>query len=49
MLVVSNKDYGNQRQGDDKVPLEINTPFYYGGVPRGMNITHLEVKTILFT
>lgn len=48
MLVVSNKDYGNQRQGDEKVPLEINTPFYYGGVPRDINLTHLECHGVGF-
>ena len=42
-MLVSNKDYSNARVGDEKTDLVINSPFFYGGVPPGINMSALEV------
>lgn len=42
-MLVSNKDYSNNRVGAEKPSLVINSPFYYGGVPEGINMSPLEV------
>ena len=43
-LLVSNKDYSKNRQGDGIASLVINSPFYYGGVPQDINMSALEVS-----
>ena len=45
-LLVSNKDYSKNRQGDGIASLVINSPFYYGGVPQDINMSALEVYRI---
>ena len=45
MLVSENNDYGRNRAGDLKPALIINSPYYYGGVPRGTNVSVFEVQS----
>ena len=45
MLVTENNDYANQRAGELKPAMIINSPYYYGGVPRGTNVSVLEVNS----
>ena len=47
MLVPENKDYRKDGNGGGSRPLDINSPIYYGGVPKGINITFLEVKIVV--
>ena len=46
MLVPENKDYRKDGNGGGSLPLDINSPIYYGGVPTGINTTFLEVKIV---
>jgi len=46
--LVSNKDYSNNRVGEEKPSLVINSPFYYGGVPEGINMSPLETNGLGF-
>lgn len=45
MLVQQNNDYARQRAGELKPAMVINSPYYYGGVPPGTNVSVLEVKS----
>lgn len=45
MLVSQNNDYARQRAGELKPAMIINSPYYYGGVPRGTNVSVFEVKS----
>ena len=45
MLVSENNDYGRNRAGNLKPALIINSPYYYGGVPRGTNVSVFEVQS----
>jgi len=45
MVVIENNDYANKRAGDLKPAMIINSPYYYGGVPRDANVSVLEVKS----
>lgn len=47
-MLVSNKDYSNKRLGEANTELLINSPFFYGGVPRGINVSVLETKGASF-
>jgi len=47
--LVSNKDYSNNRLGEANTELVINSPFFYGGVPRGINVSVLEVRNTEIT
>ncbi|XP_068694373.1 laminin subunit beta-1-like isoform X2 [Montipora foliosa] len=47
-MLVSNKDYSNARVGDENTDLVINSPFFYGGVPPGINMSALESKAAGF-
>lgn len=43
-MLVSNRDYSNNRLGEAETELVINSPFFYGGVPEGINVSVLEVR-----
>ena len=48
MLVSENNDYARQRAGELKPAMIINSPYYFGGVPQGTNVSVLEVKSMSF-
>ena len=48
MLVSENNDYARQRAGELKPAMIINSPYYYGGVPQGTNVSVLEVTLTSF-
>lgn len=48
-MLVSNKDYSNNRLGVTESELVINSPIFYGGVPRGINVSVLEVRNTKIT
>ncbi|XP_078373908.1 laminin subunit alpha-like [Oculina patagonica] len=48
MLVSTNNDYAKQRAGDLKPAMIINSPYYYGGVPPGTNVSVFESNGVGF-